>query len=145
MSSCRSRAGIVGGVISCCIAPNSVVVGSVPVAGTASGQPTIYYNGTVVIHRNAGNQPPNGPQRIIHDLLDYVTLNRIWIECIEHEVTQGHPVSDRTVDLHVIHSTDAGVTTEDTVEHHSASVAHDDSTEILPGTIQIQASQMEKA
>jgi chromosome segregation ATPase len=56
------------------------------------------------------------------DLLDYANLDRIWIERTEHEVSQGRrTVTERTFDLHVIRSTDAGAAYEDTVAHLSES------------------------
>jgi chromosome segregation ATPase len=64
----------------------------------------------------------NDHMATVLDLLDYANLDRIWIEHTEHEVSQGRrTVTERTFDLHVIRSTDAGTAYEDTVEHLSES------------------------
>lgn len=56
------------------------------------------------------------------DLLDYANLERIWIEQAEREVRDGRRKTTKsTFDLHVVRSTDAGATYEDTIDHLSES------------------------
>ncbi len=56
------------------------------------------------------------------DILDYSNLDRIWIERTETEVREGRrKVEKTTFDLHVVRSTDAGTTYEDTIDHLSES------------------------
>lgn len=56
------------------------------------------------------------------NLLEYANLERIWIERSELEVREGRRKTTKpTFDLHIIRSTDEGVTYEDTIEHLSES------------------------
>ncbi|MEF8975256.1 MAG: archaea-specific SMC-related protein [Halapricum sp.] len=56
------------------------------------------------------------------DILDYTNIDRIWVERAEREVRQGRrTVEETTFDLHVVRSTDDGVTYEDDFEHLSES------------------------
>jgi DNA repair exonuclease SbcCD ATPase subunit len=56
------------------------------------------------------------------DILDYENLDRIWIERVERTVREGRRKVETTqFDLHVVRSTAAGVTYEDTVGHLSES------------------------
>lgn len=56
------------------------------------------------------------------DILNYTNLDRIWVERTEREVREGRrTVSETGFDLHVVRSTDDGVTYEDEFEHLSES------------------------
>jgi predicted nucleic acid-binding Zn-ribbon protein len=56
------------------------------------------------------------------DILNYTNLDRIWVERAEREVREGRrTVSETTFELHVVRSTDDGVTYEDEFEHLSES------------------------
>jgi chromosome segregation ATPase len=56
------------------------------------------------------------------DLLEYKNIERIWLERKETQVQEGRRKVEKTVfDLHVIRSTAAGTTYEDTVDHLSES------------------------
>jgi DNA repair exonuclease SbcCD ATPase subunit len=56
------------------------------------------------------------------DRLGYANLERIWIERITREGSEGRRTVDRTAfELHVVRSTDSGATYEDTVDHLSES------------------------
>ena len=56
------------------------------------------------------------------DILNYTNLDRIWVERTEREVREGRrTVSKTSFDLHVVRSTDGGVTYEDEFEHLSES------------------------
>jgi len=56
------------------------------------------------------------------DILNYTNLDRIWVERTEREVREGRrTVSETAFELHVVRSTDDGVTYEDAFEHLSES------------------------
>jgi predicted nucleic acid-binding Zn-ribbon protein len=56
------------------------------------------------------------------DILNYTNLERIWVERTEREVREGRrTVSETAFELHVVRSTDDGVTYEDEFEHLSES------------------------
>jgi DNA repair exonuclease SbcCD ATPase subunit len=56
------------------------------------------------------------------ELLDYVNLDRIWIEKQQREVQEGRRTVTRSVfELHVIRTSDSGTAYEDTVDHLSES------------------------
>jgi DNA repair exonuclease SbcCD ATPase subunit len=56
------------------------------------------------------------------DILNYTNLDRIWVERAEREVSEGRrTVSETVFDLHVVRSTQSGVTYEDEFEHLSES------------------------
>ncbi len=56
------------------------------------------------------------------DILNYTNLDRIWVERTERQVREGRrTVSETAFDLHVVRSTDNGVTYEDEFEHLSES------------------------
>jgi DNA repair exonuclease SbcCD ATPase subunit len=56
------------------------------------------------------------------DILNYTNLDRIWVERTEREVREGRrTVSETVFDLHVVRSTDDGVTYEDEFDHLSES------------------------
>jgi predicted nucleic acid-binding Zn-ribbon protein len=56
------------------------------------------------------------------DILNYANIDRIWVERTEREVREGRrTVSETAFDLHVVRSTDDGVTYEDDFEHLSES------------------------
>ncbi len=56
------------------------------------------------------------------DILNYTNLDRIWVERTEREVREGRrTVSETVFELHVVRSTDNGVTYEDAFEHLSES------------------------
>ncbi len=56
------------------------------------------------------------------DILNYTNLDRVWVERTEQEVREGRrTVSESTFELHVVRSTDDGVTYEDEFEHLSES------------------------
>ncbi len=56
------------------------------------------------------------------DILNYTNLDRVWVERTEREVREGRrTVSETAFDLHVVRSTDDGVTYEDEFEHLSES------------------------
>jgi DNA repair exonuclease SbcCD ATPase subunit len=56
------------------------------------------------------------------DILDYTNLDRIWVERTEREVREGRrKVTKSEFDLHVVRSTEDGVTYEDDFEHLSES------------------------
>ncbi|WP_435197309.1 archaea-specific SMC-related protein [Natronomonas sp. EA1] len=58
----------------------------------------------------------------ILELLDYDNLERIWIERLQREITEGRQKSIRTVfELHVVRQTEGGTAYEDTVDHLSES------------------------
>jgi chromosome segregation ATPase len=55
-------------------------------------------------------------------LLEYANLERIWIERTEREVRDGRrKTTRRRFDLHIVRSTDDGVSYEDTIDHLSES------------------------
>jgi len=55
-------------------------------------------------------------------VLDYDNIERIWIEIVEKTVQKGRRKVDRNAfELHVVRSSDSGVTYEDTVDHLSES------------------------
>jgi predicted nucleic acid-binding Zn-ribbon protein len=56
------------------------------------------------------------------DILNYANIDRIWVERTEREVREGRrTVSETAFDLHVVRSTDDGVTYEDDFDHLSES------------------------
>jgi DNA repair exonuclease SbcCD ATPase subunit len=56
------------------------------------------------------------------DILNYANIDRIWVERTEREVRKGRrTVSETAFDLHVVRSTDDGVTYEDDFGHLSES------------------------
>ncbi|MFT4921131.1 MAG: chromosome segregation ATPase [Haloarculaceae archaeon] len=56
------------------------------------------------------------------DILEYANIDRIWIERTTREVREGRRTVERSYfDLHVVRSSEDGVTYEDTVEHLSES------------------------
>jgi chromosome segregation ATPase len=56
------------------------------------------------------------------ELLDYANLERIWIEQVQREVWEGRRKVEQSVfELHVVRTSDSGVTYEDTVDHLSES------------------------
>lgn len=56
------------------------------------------------------------------ELLDYVNLDRIWIEKQQREVRKGRrTVKESVFELHVIRTSDSGTAYEDTVDHLSES------------------------
>jgi uncharacterized protein YhaN len=56
------------------------------------------------------------------ELLDYDTLDRVWVERIETETRQGRRKVETTeFRLHIVRSTNDGVTYEDDFEHLSES------------------------
>jgi DNA repair exonuclease SbcCD ATPase subunit len=56
------------------------------------------------------------------DILEYANLDRVWIERVETETRQGRQtVSETAFRLHIVRSTDDGVTYEDAFEHLSES------------------------
>lgn len=55
-------------------------------------------------------------------LLDYANLERVWIERVQREVTQGRRKDIQSMfDLHIVRTDETGATYEDTVEHLSES------------------------
>jgi DNA repair exonuclease SbcCD ATPase subunit len=55
-------------------------------------------------------------------LLEYANLERIWIERTEREIRDGRrKTTKRRFDLHIVRSTDDGVSYEDTIDHLSES------------------------
>lgn len=64
----------------------------------------------------------NDHMEIVLDLLDYANIDRIWIERTKEQVREGRrKVSKSVFDLHIIRSTESGVTYEDTIDHLSES------------------------
>jgi DNA repair exonuclease SbcCD ATPase subunit len=64
----------------------------------------------------------NEHMNTVLELLDYDNLDRIWVERIEPETRQGRRKVDTTeFRLHIVRSTDEGVTYEDDFEHLSES------------------------
>lgn len=64
----------------------------------------------------------NDHMETVLEILDYTNIDRIWVERTEREVRQGRrTVEETTFDLHVVRSTDDGVTYEDDFEHLSES------------------------
>lgn len=56
------------------------------------------------------------------DMLEYDNLARIWLDRVETTVREGRRTTDKTVfDLHIVRTTDTGVTYEDTIDHLSES------------------------
>jgi DNA repair exonuclease SbcCD ATPase subunit len=56
------------------------------------------------------------------DILGYENLDRIWIERVERTVREGRQQVEKTLfELHIVRSTDTGVTFEDTIDHLSES------------------------
>ena len=56
------------------------------------------------------------------DILGYENLDRIWIERVERTVREGRQHVEKTLfELHIVRSTDTGVTFEDTIDHLSES------------------------
>jgi len=56
------------------------------------------------------------------DILGYENLDRIWIERVERTVREGRQHVEKTLfELHIVRSTDSGVTFEDTIDHLSES------------------------
>jgi len=56
------------------------------------------------------------------DILNYTNLDRVWVERTEREVREGRrTVAETSFDLHVVRSTDDGVSYEDEFEHLSES------------------------
>lgn len=56
------------------------------------------------------------------NILEYSNLERIWLERVETEVSEGRRTVTKTVfKLHIIRQTDGGATYEDTVDHLSES------------------------
>jgi len=54
--------------------------------------------------------------------LSYTNIDRIWLERVEQEVREGRrKVSKSVFEMHVIRSTESGVTYEDTIDHLSES------------------------
>jgi chromosome segregation ATPase len=64
----------------------------------------------------------NGHIERVLSLLDYANLDRVWIERVQREVTQGRRKDIRSMfDLHIVRTDDSGATYEDTVAHLSES------------------------
>jgi len=64
----------------------------------------------------------NSHMDTVLEMLDYANIERIWVERAEQEVRQGRrKVTETEFRLHVIRSTDNGVTYEDDFEHLSES------------------------
>ncbi len=56
------------------------------------------------------------------ELLDYDNLERIWIERVQKNVRDGRRTVEKSVfELHIVRTTDSGVTYEDTIDHLSES------------------------
>ena len=64
----------------------------------------------------------NDHMATVLDILGYDNLERIWIERIEQTVRDGRQNVQKTLfELHIVRSTDRGVTFEDTIDHLSES------------------------
>jgi DNA repair exonuclease SbcCD ATPase subunit len=64
----------------------------------------------------------NDKMETVLELLDYQNIDRIWVEQYEKKVRDGRrKITQSTFQLHVIRSTDSGVTYEDTVGNLSES------------------------
>lgn len=64
----------------------------------------------------------NGHMDEVLEILEYNNLARIWIERVEKTVRQGRAKAEQTAfEIHVVRTTDANVTYEDTIDHLSES------------------------
>ena len=73
------------------------------------------------IERSAVEAFNDHMERVL-DILGYENLERIWIERVEREVTEGRQTVERTAfELHVVRNTDSGAAYEDTIDHLSES------------------------
>lgn len=64
----------------------------------------------------------NTHMETVLELLEYANLDRIWLERVEQDVRDGREkVAKSGFELHVVRTTDSGVTYEDTIDHLSES------------------------